>query len=83
MARHPAGHTEPAWLFGDLFLWGFTAYLTDALLKLGGWSQPVGSDPARRRPQALHAGPLAALTRRPRGGQAQSSLAGLTSSPQW
>ena len=40
MARHPAGHTGPAWLFGDLFLWGFTAYLTDALLKLGGWSQP-------------------------------------------
>ncbi|NLA29981.1 MAG: CoA pyrophosphatase [Propionibacterium sp.] len=39
MARHPGGHTGPAWRFGDLFLWGFTAYLTDALLRLGGWSR--------------------------------------------
>ena len=39
-ARHPGGHTGPAWVFGDFFLWGFTAYLTDALLRLGGWTQP-------------------------------------------
>lgn len=39
-SRHPGGHLGPAWQFGDLFLWGFTAYLTDALLDLGGWAQP-------------------------------------------
>lgn len=37
---HPAGHRGPAWQFGDAFLWGFTAYLTDALLDLGGWTRP-------------------------------------------
>lgn len=37
---HPGGHRGPAWQFGDAFLWGFTAYLTDALLDLGGWSRP-------------------------------------------
>lgn len=44
MSRHPGGHTGPAWWFDDLFLWGFTAYLTDALLKLGGWSRPWDHD---------------------------------------
>lgn len=54
MARHPMGHMGPAWVFGDAFLWGFTAYLTDALLMLGGWSRPWRGDrvievPARFR----------------------------------
>ncbi|GAA2183161.1 CoA pyrophosphatase [Brooklawnia cerclae] len=40
MSRHPRGQIGPAWQFGDLFLWGFTAYLTDELLRLGGWEQP-------------------------------------------
>lgn len=39
-SRHPQGHMGPAWQFGDAFLWGFTAYLTDALLRLGGWWRP-------------------------------------------
>lgn len=39
-SRHPQGHLGPAWQFGDAFLWGFTAYLTDALLRLGGWWRP-------------------------------------------
>ncbi|EPH03227.1 hypothetical protein HMPREF1531_01285 [Propionibacterium sp. oral taxon 192 str. F0372] len=39
-ALHRSGRTGPAWVFGDLFLWGFTAFLTNALLDLGGWSQP-------------------------------------------
>lgn len=30
----------PAWVFGELFLWGFTAGVVDAILKAGGWSQP-------------------------------------------
>lgn len=39
-SQHPSGHRGPAWQFGDVFLWGFTAYLTDALLTLGGWARP-------------------------------------------
>lgn len=41
---HPGGHVGPAWQFGDAFLWGFTAYLTDALLELGGWARPWDRD---------------------------------------
>ncbi len=39
-ARHPSGRLGPGWRFGEVFLWGFTAYLTDALLDLGGWARP-------------------------------------------
>lgn len=39
-ALHPGGTRGPAWQFGESFLWGFTAFLTDALLDLGGWTQP-------------------------------------------
>jgi len=38
-ARHPGGGQGPAWQVGELFLWGFTGYLVDALLRLGGWEQ--------------------------------------------
>ena len=34
----------PAWEFGDLFLWGFTALITDVLLRLGGWEKPWDRD---------------------------------------
>lgn len=43
-AVHPGGHVGPAWQFGEAFLWGFTAYLTDALLQLGGWARPWDHD---------------------------------------
>lgn len=36
---HPRGTTGPAWVFGEMFLWGFTAHLVDRLLTLGGWNQ--------------------------------------------
>lgn len=39
-ARHPSGYTGPAFLVGDLFIWGLTAHLTDALLGLAGWERP-------------------------------------------
>lgn len=39
-SRHPGGLLGPAWQFGELFLWGFTAYLVDAALKMGGWERP-------------------------------------------
>ncbi|MFB6719850.1 NUDIX hydrolase [Kribbella sp. NPDC056345] len=37
--RHPSGFTGPAFLVGDLFVWGFTAGLLDKLLMLGGWAR--------------------------------------------
>ena len=39
-ARHTGRTIGPAWQFGDLFVWGFTAFLTDLLLRIGGWEQP-------------------------------------------
>lgn len=37
--RHPSGFTGPAFVIGDLYIWGFTAGLLDKLLVLGGWSR--------------------------------------------
>ncbi|MFC6161444.1 NUDIX hydrolase [Kribbella jiaozuonensis] len=34
---HPSGFTGPAFVVGDLYIWGFTAGLLDKLLLLGGW----------------------------------------------
>lgn len=39
-----AGRTGPAWQFGELFLWGFTAKLVDRVLELGGWARPWDTD---------------------------------------
>lgn len=39
-ARHPRGGIGPAFVLGDIVIWGFTAHLTDRLLALGGWAQP-------------------------------------------
>lgn len=39
-ARHPGRPTSsPAWQMGDWFLWGFTAWVVDALLQAGGWER--------------------------------------------
>ena len=39
MARHPRGGQGAAWQIEDLFLWGFTGAVVDALLRIGGWEQ--------------------------------------------
>lgn len=36
----PNGYRGPAFVVGELFIWGFTAYLLDALFDLLGWTQP-------------------------------------------
>ncbi len=36
-ARHPGRTVGPAWQLDELFIWGFTAFLTQTLLRLGGW----------------------------------------------
>ncbi len=37
---HPAGFSGPGFVVGDLFIWGFTAYLLDGLFDLAGWTLP-------------------------------------------
>ena len=39
MCRYPSGHSGPAFVPGDLFVWGFTALLVERLLELGGWAR--------------------------------------------
>jgi 8-oxo-dGTP pyrophosphatase MutT (NUDIX family) len=37
---HPRGFSGPAFLLGDLYVWGFTAYLLDGMFDLLGWTLP-------------------------------------------
>ncbi|WP_245306581.1 NUDIX hydrolase [Acidipropionibacterium timonense] len=39
-ARFPRGGLGPAFCLPDLFVWGFTAHVLDAVLRLGGWERP-------------------------------------------
>jgi 8-oxo-dGTP pyrophosphatase MutT (NUDIX family) len=36
---HPAGMTGPGFEWGDLYVWGFTAFVLDAVLAAGGWAR--------------------------------------------
>ncbi len=36
----PEGYRGPAFVVGDLFIWGFTAFLLDGLFDVLGWTQP-------------------------------------------
>lgn len=38
--RHPSGYLGPAFLVGDLVVWGFTAALLSRLFAIVGWEQP-------------------------------------------
>ena len=38
-ARHPSGYTGPAFVVGDLYIWGFTAHLLAGLFELAGWDE--------------------------------------------
>ncbi len=39
--RHPpSGRTGPGFWCGELYVWGFTAYVLDAVLSAGGWTKP-------------------------------------------
>jgi 8-oxo-dGTP pyrophosphatase MutT (NUDIX family) len=37
---HPAGFSGPAFVLGELYVWGFTAYLLDGMFDLLGWTLP-------------------------------------------
>lgn len=38
--HHPSGFTGPAFVVGELLVWGFTALLLDRVLALTGWERP-------------------------------------------
>jgi 8-oxo-dGTP pyrophosphatase MutT (NUDIX family) len=52
MLRGPTGHIGPAFNFGTMLIWGFTAIITDRLLALGGWEQPWDTTVTRQLPVA-------------------------------
>jgi 8-oxo-dGTP pyrophosphatase MutT (NUDIX family) len=37
--RHPSGYSGPGFEAGGLFVWGFTAGVLDAVLRMGGWER--------------------------------------------
>jgi 8-oxo-dGTP pyrophosphatase MutT (NUDIX family) len=37
---HPSGYLGPGFAAGGLFVWGFTAGVLDAVLRMGGWERP-------------------------------------------
>jgi 8-oxo-dGTP pyrophosphatase MutT (NUDIX family) len=41
---HPRGHTGPGFEYDELFVWGFTAFVLDAVLRAGGWERPWPTD---------------------------------------
>lgn len=43
VVRHPSGWVGPAFEVAGMVMWGFTAGVTDALLRLGGWERPWSS----------------------------------------
>jgi 8-oxo-dGTP pyrophosphatase MutT (NUDIX family) len=48
---HPSGTTGPAFEVADMLVWGFTAFVLDKLLALGGWEQPWDTGRARELPE--------------------------------
>lgn len=48
--RHPSGYQGPAFLVDELLVWGFTAGVLDAVLRLGGWERPWEPAPLRELP---------------------------------
>ncbi|MFV0452628.1 MAG: NUDIX hydrolase [Propioniciclava sp.] len=42
--KHRLGFTGPAFVIGELFIWGLTAHLINDLLERGGWTRPWERD---------------------------------------
>ena len=52
VVRHPSGHTGPGFVAGGLFVWGFTAGVLDAVLRVGGWERDWDRSRYRRLPDS-------------------------------
>lgn len=55
VVRHPSGWQGPAFEVAGMVVWGFTAGVTDALLRLGGWERPWSSPRVRDLDRAWQA----------------------------
>ncbi len=42
--RHASGRVGPGFEVAGVYVWGFTAYVVDAVLKAGGWARPWDVD---------------------------------------
>jgi len=52
--RYPSGIVGPAFQAGGMLIWGFTAYVLDQLLALGGWEVPWDSGRVSELPQGVY-----------------------------
>ena len=48
---HPSGTTGPAFEVADMLVWGFTGFVLDRLLALGGWERPWDTGQVRDLPE--------------------------------
>jgi 8-oxo-dGTP pyrophosphatase MutT (NUDIX family) len=53
--RHPSGYVGPAFHADGMLVWGFTAGLLDAILRLGGWERPWDRDRLEDLPEQVTA----------------------------
>ncbi len=53
--RHPSGYSGPAFRADGMLVWGFTAGLLDAVLRLGGWERPWDRDRLEDLPEEVNA----------------------------
>ncbi len=53
---HPAGFSGPGFVIGELFVWGFTAYLLDGLFDLAGWTLPWDAGRTAEIPERFRLG---------------------------
>jgi 8-oxo-dGTP pyrophosphatase MutT (NUDIX family) len=63
LVRHPSGHLGPAFLLGDLVVWGFTAGLLSRLFRVTGWEVPWDDSVVVDLPERLVTSSLRDLNR--------------------
>lgn len=51
MIRYPSGVGGPAFQAGEMLVWGFTAFVLDRLLAMGGWERPWDSTAVTELPE--------------------------------
>lgn len=51
MIRYPSGSGGPAFQAGQMLIWGFTAFVLDRLLAMGGWERPWDSTALTELPE--------------------------------
>ncbi len=68
VVRHPSGWVGPAFEVSGMVVWGFTAGVTDTLLRLGGWERPWSSPEIRDLDRAWQAARTRKRTRTRGGG---------------